>query len=270
MLHENPLMADIDVDHWRNLQSLLLESAKEKRRIIVIHEGGKILKFAHSAKAAVVRPIDKVTDVHKDAEAIYDANVATTDLVVVIERGASDAYFKAVQNAWTPADDIDVYVHRAFTLMGQYPDGIVVFPGPASYRLGLQWRLGASYAEVEAAVHAFAKPNSSAVFGVFEGAKLWTTLVLHFDAARKIDVVTTVDPTEIKADGGREAVVAEVTEWVSKRYGTVSLGLYSDTAGAERFLKAVDKVKALAELRRTDALIATPLPAPLAALIKLA
>ena len=86
MLHENPLMADIDVDHWRNLQSLLLESAKEKRRIIVIHENGKILKFAHSAKAAVVRPISVITDAHKDAEAIYDANVATTDLVVVIER----------------------------------------------------------------------------------------------------------------------------------------------------------------------------------------
>lgn len=270
MLHENPLMADIDVDHWRNLQSLLLESAKEKRRIIVIHERGKILKFAHSAKAAIVRPISEVTDAHKDAEAIYDANVATTDMVVVIERSASDAYFKAVQDAWTPADDIDVYVHRAFTLMGQYHDGIVVFPGPANYRLGLQWRLGASYAEVEAAVQIFAKPETSVVFGVFEGDTLWTTLVLHFDAARKIDVVTTVDPTELKAVGSREAVVAEVTEWVGKQYGAVSLGLYSDRAGAERFLKAVDKAKALSELRRTDALIAKPLPAPLAAVIKLA
>jgi hypothetical protein len=47
MLHANPLMADIG--HWRNLQSLLLESAKEKRRTVVIHENGEILKFAHPA-----------------------------------------------------------------------------------------------------------------------------------------------------------------------------------------------------------------------------
>ena len=40
MLHENPLMLDIDVDHWRNLQALLLDSAKERRRIVVIHEDG--------------------------------------------------------------------------------------------------------------------------------------------------------------------------------------------------------------------------------------
>ncbi len=45
MLHENPQMLDIDVDHWRNLQDLFLESAKEKRRIIVIHEAGEVLKL---------------------------------------------------------------------------------------------------------------------------------------------------------------------------------------------------------------------------------
>lgn len=270
MLHENPLMADIDVSHWRNLQALLLDSAKERRRIIVIHDGGRILKFAHSAKVAIVRPITEVTNAQKDAEAIYQANAATTDFVMVVERKASDAYFRAVQNAWTPADDIDVYVHRAFTLMGEYPEGIVAFPGPANYRLGLQWRLGASYAQVEAAVKAFASPNSSAVLGVFEGEALWTTLVLHFDAARKIDVVTTVDPTELAAKAGRDIVATEVTEWVGKRYGAVSLGLFTDTAGARYFLEAVNKAGALAELRRTGALIAKPLPLPLAAVLSAA
>lgn len=270
MLHENPLMADIDVGHWRNLQALLLDSAKEKRRIIVIHDGGRILKFTHSAKAAIVRPITKVTNAYKDAEAIYTANAATTDFVMVIERKASDAYFRAVQDAWTPEDDIDVYVHRAFALMGDYPDGIVTFPGPANHRLGLQWRLGASYADVEAAVRAFARPDSSAVFGVFEEETLWATLVLHFDADRKIDVVTTVDPSELAAREGRETIANEVTEWVGRHYGTVSLGLFTDIAGAKRFLEAVNKAKALTELRRTGALIAKPLPSPLAAVLSAA
>ena len=41
MLHEDPAMLDIDVDHWRNLQSLVLDSAKARRRIVVIHEDAR-------------------------------------------------------------------------------------------------------------------------------------------------------------------------------------------------------------------------------------
>lgn len=267
MLHENPLMADIDVDHWRNLQALLLDSAKGKRRIIVIHEGGEIQKFAHSAKAAILRPIERVTNAKADAEAIYQANSATTDFVQVIERKASDAYFRAVQQAWTPADDIDAYVHRAYQLMDDYADGIVTYPGPASDRLGLQWRLGASYAQVEAAVAAFARPQTSAVFGVFDGNTLWASLVLHFAGDRRIDVVTTLDRTEITVSGKRDEVAAAACNWVSARYGAVSLGLFTDLAGARRFLDASDKSAALANLSRSNALIAKPLPAPLAAIL---
>ena len=76
MLHENPLMVDANVDHWRNLQSLLLELAKGKSRIIVIHEDGEILKFVHSRKAEIVRPVERIDDPHVAAKAIYDANPA--------------------------------------------------------------------------------------------------------------------------------------------------------------------------------------------------
>ncbi len=268
MLHENPLMADIDVDHWRNLQALLLDSAKGKRRIIVIHEGGKILKFAHSAKAAVFKPIDKITNAAADAKTIYSANRGSTDFVMVVDRKASDAYFRAVQDAWTPQDDIDVYVHRSFKMMDDYADGIATYPGPASARLGLQWRLGASFAEVEAAVQAFAEANRSAVFGVFEGDTLWTTLVLHFDADRRIDVVTTVDPTEIAAKGKRSQVAAAVVDWVGARYGAVCLGLFTDLAGAKRFLEAANKAEVVTDLHRTGTLIAKPVTAGLSAILR--
>ncbi len=39
MLGKDVLMEDIDIDQWRNAQDLL-ESAKEKKRIIVLHDNG--------------------------------------------------------------------------------------------------------------------------------------------------------------------------------------------------------------------------------------
>ena len=36
MLHGDVLMADIDVDQWRNAQDLVLRSAKEAKRLIVM------------------------------------------------------------------------------------------------------------------------------------------------------------------------------------------------------------------------------------------
>src|SRR5579862_3639364 len=98
MLHENPLMADIDVDHWRNLQELILESAKEKRRIILIHENGTLLKFVHSERLNIVCNVDCVTQPHEVAEKVYRANADKADFVVVLERRAVERFFKQVQD----------------------------------------------------------------------------------------------------------------------------------------------------------------------------
>ena len=75
MLHENPLMSDINVDHWRNLQDLLLDSAKEKKRIIVIHDDGEIQKFVHSDRAEIDRSVvNRITRPQEDARRIFEAN----------------------------------------------------------------------------------------------------------------------------------------------------------------------------------------------------
>ena len=76
MLHRNVLMADIDVDQWRNAQSLLLRSAKAARRIIVIHEHGTLLKLAHTTGAPIAGHIDTVDDPHAVARALYEAKEA--------------------------------------------------------------------------------------------------------------------------------------------------------------------------------------------------
>ena len=120
-----------------------------------------------------------------------------------------------------------------YELLDDFSDGMVTYPGPARYRLGLQWKVGVRYEDIEAAVERFMPPESTVVAGVFEGDELWTTLVLHFDANRRVDVVTTVDPSLIEAVG-REALVEAVTEWAEDRYGTCRLAVFlTDVARSE-------------------------------------
>ena len=105
------------------------------------------------------------------------------------------------------------------------------------------------------------------MLGVFEAGALWATLVLHFDAEMKIDVVTTADPTDIPPADGKEATATAVVDWVGTHYGEVCLGLFVDIADARRFLAAENKVAVLTELHQAGALIAKPVPAGLSALL---
>lgn len=259
MLTAHPLMVDIDVDHWRNLQGLLLESASAKPRIVVIHEDGELLKLVHSQDADIVRNVDRVDDSHEVAEKVYSANAGNTDFVVVFERRAVDRFFAHVQDTWKSDEDVDEYVHRMYATLDEYPDGIVTYPGPARTTLGLQWRVGASYEEVKAAVDRFVPPNSTVVLGIFEGDDLWATLVLGFDARNRINVVTTADTPELTAAGGREAVVRDVVAWVNREYPPCSLGLFVDLEGARALLASRDKLATSRDLAGQGRLIADPL-----------
>lgn len=262
MLHENPLMADIDVNHWRNLQTLLLESAKTKRRIILIHENGKVLKFVHSQRAQIVRNIDRVDQPRVVAEKVYKANSDVADFVAVFERRAFDRYFGQVQDTWRSDEDLDVYVHRMYAMLDEYPEGIVTYPGSARTTLGLQWRLGASYEEIKAVIEHIPAP-STAVLGVFDGDALWATLVLGFDAERRAKVVTTVDPSELPPATTRKDIAKNVVAWTNRKYPRCSLGLFMGLDSARGFLAAADKTKAMREIASRNDLIADPVPAGL-------
>lgn len=259
MLHENPLMADIDVNHWRNLQSLLLESGKAKRRIIVIHEQGEIQKFIHSMRAPIAKPVDRIADPTADAETIYRAN-SDIDFVAVFERRQFDAYFGEFQGTWRADEDLDTYVRRTYALMDKYPEGIVTYPGPARDTLGLQWRIGSDYDAVAGAVKAFVAPDSSVILGVVENDALWATLVLHFDSDLKADVVSTVDVSALTQAGDRAANVREAVEWVDRTYGTTSVALFTDVAGATAFVATQDKLAVVADLTARGALIVERAP----------
>lgn len=268
MLHENPLMADIDVNHWRNMQSLLLESAKSKRRIIVIHENGEILKFVHTHRAEIIRSVDRVTDSHAAAKKIYEDNPGLCDFVMILERRILEKYFGEVQNSWNAKEDLDVYIHRMFSKLDDYAEAIVTYPNKASSTLGLQWRVGSSHESIEEAAQKYMKPNTSLVLGVFDKDELWATLVLGFDGDLKVDNVTTVDPTELESLRGFSSVSRAVVEWVSKTYSTVSVGLFMDVETAKSLFATNDKKKVLVKALASGKLLASPLSTEAASLLK--
>ncbi|HEX9014664.1 MAG TPA: hypothetical protein VF960_01525 [Chloroflexota bacterium] len=261
MLHANPLMADIDVNHWRNLQSLLLESAKGKRRIILIHENGELLKFVHSHQAEIVKNVQRVDNPRQVAEQVYRDNEGRADFVLVFERNAFDRYTADFQDTWKPDEDLDAYVHRTFDMTGNYGDGIVTYPRPARETLGLQWRVGAGYEQVKRAVNNWIPANSTVVLGIFEGDSLWATLVLHFDADHRADVVTTADTSQLKSTrGDREALARDLVDWANRRYPSCSLGLFTDLESARAFIASDDKGATLHELAGSGKLVANPVP----------
>lgn len=260
MLSASPSMLDIDVNHWRNLHTLILESASARPRIVLIHEDGELLKFVHSQGAEIAGNVERVGDPREVAEQVYNANAANADFAVVFERRAVDRYFARVQDTWSADEDVDEYVHRMYAMLDEYPEGIVTYPGPASTTLGLQWRVGASYEEVKSAVETFVPPETTVVFGIFEGDELWSSLVLGFGADKRIEAVTTADPSELTTDGGFEATCRDVVAWVNREYPPCSLGLFTDTDGARVLLESRDKPAAMRELTGEGRLIADPLP----------
>ncbi len=263
MLNAYVSMCDIDVDHWRNLQSLLLESAKARPRIILIHENGELLKFVHSQRSDIVRSVDRVDDPHAVAEKVFRDNPGKADFVAVFERRAFDRYFGQVQDTWKPDEDLDEYVHRTYEMMDEWPDAIVTYPGPARSQLGLQWRVGASYEDIKAAVRQFVPANSTVLFGIFEGDSLWAALVLGFDENLSVKTLTTGDPRDKPAGGNWHRQAQWLVDWANRVHQPVSVGMFTDLAGARALAAAHDKLATLRDLAAQGRLLADPLPEPL-------
>ena len=248
MLHGDVLMADIDVDQWRNAQNLVLRSAKEAKRLIVMLEKGEVVKCVHTTGKPVIGAPQRVDDLSEAARSLYEANAAGTDFVLILERDAADEYFSAFQNAWTADEDLDVFVHRTYALLDDYADSIVTYPQPARETLGLQWRLGATYEQVETAIKAMVEPNSPVVLAVHHDQSLWASLILTFDADLKIVSIGTADPSLVDIHGARAEVVERLVTFAEGREGKVGLVVDATLDAAREFLAASDKRSARAKL----------------------
>lgn len=238
MLHESVTMTDIDVDHWRNLQSLLLRSAKARPRIVVIHEQGRVRSVAHSSGGAVSDAPTEIESPAAVAQALHAANPGV-ELVAVFERDAVDDHFAAMGASWEPDEDLDAWVRRLYGGLddaGGDGTGIVTHPGPASRQLGLQWRVGASFAELRAAVEQHAPGGASVAFAVLDGGAVWATLVVGFDASREVTLVTTADPSA-PLSGTPDDVLDELVTLAETRHGRCALAVAIERAEADRLLE---------------------------------
>jgi len=241
MLHKNVQIVDVDVDHWRNLQDLFIGSSKEKRRIIVIHENGQIAKFIHSDRIEIVRAVERIESAQDDAKAIYEANRDAVDFVMVLERRAVEKYMAQIQDAWSADEDIDEYVHRIYATLAEYEDGIATYPGEASTNLGLQWRVGIPYEELQELVGTAAKPDSKAFLAIMDGDALWASLVLGFDSDRKIDLITSVPVRAGERIGSLQEASSALASQVSNLHGECSLGLVSQLKAFQAWLECDDR-----------------------------
>ena len=264
MLHKDVQMQDIDVSQWRNTQELILNSAKDRRRIIVLHDAGKVRKVAHSTGAPVTGTVDRADNPTALAKELYENNAKSVDFVAVFERAVFDDYFARVQDSWDIDEDLDEFVQRTYALLDQFPEGMVTYPGSARSTLGLQWRLGCSRDDIIAATERFVEPGATIVLGVFDEGSLWASLVLTFDDASSVASVTTVDPSEVSIEGDITTVAAGVVDWVRAKHGTCTLGLFMERPAAEAFLKATDKAAALREASAAGQLVLAPVPPTLA------
>lgn len=266
MLHKDVLMQDIDVDQWRNVQALILESAKESRRIVVLHDAGRIRKVAHSDGVRVRNRPDSidVEDPTTSAKALYEANSDLVDFVAVFERSAFDEYFATVQDSWDIDEELDGFVQRTYALLDEFPDGMVTYPRPARETLGLQWRIGASRDQVIAAANRYIPAGTTVVLGVVDGGALWASLVLTFDENHSATSVTTVDTSEVDVTGDLTTIASRAVSWVRDKHGSCSLGFFLRRTAAEAFLRSTDKAAVVREAASAGTLVLAPVPAQLA------
>jgi len=260
-------MLNIDVNHWRNMQALFLQSAKGKRRIVVIHENGELLKFVHSDRIEIINPITKVDNALAAAKKVFEANPGKADFVMVLERRAVEKYFAEVQDSWKAEEDLDVYVHRMFAKLDEYPDSIVTYPEKARDTLGLQWKVGASHEAVDAVLKNLVTANTTILLGVFDRNQAWGTLILAVDENKQICDITTVDTRDLLGSGDWKEMSKEMVNWVNRKFFPCSLGMFTDLATAREFIAEGDKLGALKKLVAAGKVLLDPLPSELQKLL---
>ena len=258
MLQDHPIMTDIDIDQWRNLHEMFLESAKEKRRIIIIREGKEILKFVHSQGDEIVKSLNKVTDPREDARRVYEENKEKVDFVLLVDRKGVERYFGEVQDSWNADEDLDDYVYRMYSKLADFEDEIVTYPGSAGKTLGLQWKLGLDYSQVKEFVEKFIPRNSVAVMGIFDKTNIWASLILGFDERGKIKLITTVEKSAFAEDWRKD--YRQIINWAEQKFWKCSLGLFVDKDSMEMTIKSGEKLKTIRGLSKQGKVIVYPIP----------
>ncbi|TYB85428.1 MAG: hypothetical protein FXF54_11770 [Kosmotoga sp.] len=241
MLDKNPLMIDLDIDQWSNLHNEFLVGVREKKRIVVIHEKGKVQNMSHSHDEPINDPISTVVDPQRDAKELFYANKGTTELVMILDRCSVESYYDEIQSSWTAEEDLDHYMYRMYSKLDFYYPGIVTYPGPASRQLGLQWLLPGkpSFLEVEAVINDFVEKSTVVTLAIFDGPKeLWASLVLGFNEKKKISLITSVKQGLIEKNWRSE--YSKINSWVGDNYWKTGLAIYMNKETYQKFSESKD------------------------------
>ena len=248
MLGKDVLMEDIDIDQWRNAQDLLLESAKEKKRIIVLHDNGVVRKCEHTDGLPVAGAPASITDAQKQAKELYEQNADNVDFVAIFERSAFDEYFSRMQQSWVADEPLDSFIHRTYALLDEYPDTMVTYPGPAKEVLGLHYRFGVTRNEAIVLANRWVQPESSLLLGVYDDGGLWASLVMTFDAELTMVELTTVDAERVDIKGDLGEVTSRAMEWMTKHHRSDATALVWTRDAFEQFRTAKNKELAVAKV----------------------
>lgn len=247
MIAANVLMEDMDKDQWSHDQDLLLESSKEKNRIIVLHDNGVIRKIARTDGSEVKGKPASITDANVQAKQLYEANKEGLDFVAIFERHAFDEYFSKMQDSWIADEPVDSFVYRQYKLLDQYPDTMVTYPGPAKTQMGMQFRLGVSLNEAFTLSNKWVSPNTSILLGVYDHGCIWASLVFTFNEKMEISVLTTVNPEKVNTVGDMAKVTDNAFDWLKKTHQSGAAALVWNREEFDVFRAAKDKEKAVVE-----------------------
>jgi hypothetical protein len=249
-------MVDININHWGYLQSKLVRSGREKERIIIIHEKGKILKFIHSHGKSIRRIIDKITDPFKDAENVYEANKDLIEYVIIVDRDAVNEYFAEVQESWNPNESIVEYTIRMRRLLNKYYEKgvIVTYPSKPTDYLGWVPTIKINYDAIVEFVNTYILPNSLVALFIFANQKLKASLILGFNKNLRIDLITSTDilrPLKIEEHDWKQGYKDLITIIESKIGKKCSIGIFIEEEildniiqkGGIEFQRVIDALK---------------------------
>ena len=126
----------------------------------------------------------------------------------------------------------------------------------------MQFRSGAPYNDVIAAVDRFVPAGAHVALGVLDGDRLHASLVLGFDDEHALTHITTAQPSAL-TPGDLAEVAKQVSDWVRSTYGRCELGLFAQRSEVEGLLEHGVSTTALGQLVAEGKLVAEPLPTKL-------
>jgi len=230
MLSPKAQFVDLDLEHWKRLSELAYPVQKP-RRLYLLHHDGQPQRLWHSEQGELALPAGKVDDAQAWARRLK-AEHANTDEAWVIE---PDAFRKAMAKAQKdslPQQDQDEYLLAEHEARSAAP-GCAIEPSGDLIWHGLPLRRSRRFIE------AMLPDTCAYVLAVFDGDKLWASLIAVFENKKVVKVCTAaaLDPEDLKDVVGRDQHPFMIGA-VANTFKKPTFGWFVERADFEAYMKA--------------------------------